>query len=201
MANARFRSTLIAASALVFCVFAEAAQSSVSKIDVTIESSVFASKALGFSYPIPPSYSPNAESGQQFPAKSRLLMMSDAHTGRPFRNRIVLLVDDASEYQLSLHDYAAKVGVALSHQSGRVLVRENSETHFGGKLFFRTDFNLNESGEVLYQSLLCTERRGFWISWTFVAGSAAELEQMITSLADIKFIDEPRDLNAVAKRT
>jgi hypothetical protein len=44
-----------------------------------------------------------------------------------------------------------------------------------------------QEGITLYKSLVCINRSGYWLSWTFVAQSELELDDVVNTLQRISF--------------
>jgi TonB family protein len=166
----------------------------------TIVSSTYANEFLGFWFPIPEGWQVNRESigAEREGAAKRTsgggleLVVLDQHTARPFRNRIVLSALDATGMSVTTQEYVSKfVGVQVK-EDGRELVRDATDVELAGKHFFRADYRQPVSGGALSEAFVCTKLGGYFVGWTFVAGSPQELESLVNSLQRLSFRDESR---------
>jgi TonB family protein len=166
----------------------------------TIVSNTYANEFLGFWFPIPDGWQVNRESvGTEREGEAKLtpgggleLVVLDQHTAGPFRNRIVLSALDATGMSVTTQEYVSKfVGAQVKHE-GRELVRDATDVELGGKHFFRADYKQPFPGGARSEAFVCTKLSGYFIGWTFVAGSPQELESLVNSLQRLSFRDEPR---------
>jgi len=166
----------------------------------TIVSSTYANDFLGFWFPIPEGWQVNRESigaeregaAKRTPGGGLELVVLDQHTGRPFRNRIVLSALEATGMSVTTQEYVSKfVGVQVK-QDGRELVRDATDVELAGKHFFRADYKQTVPGGALSEAFVCTKLSGYFVGWTFVAGSPQELESVVNSLQRLSFRDESR---------
>ena len=157
--------------------------------------------SLGLSYTLPGGFVSKAEPAATGLSGSKYLFIADAANGLFSVNRILLTADDASQYSVSLRDYATKMTKSLATQPETVLAHDIIEVHFANKLFYRSDFNQHSQSGVLYKTAIFHERRGYFLTWFVVAHSEQELETVIRSLGTISFHDVASDLNAIPKKT
>jgi hypothetical protein len=114
-----------------------------------------------------------------------LLFVADRHIGTP--ERVVAYADDVRSYPhpLTPKDYANKVLRALVNRPGMQLVREAYPVEYVGRNFFRADYRENYASGSLWKAFVCTELRGFSLSWTFVATSEEALNDLTNSLGQL----------------
>jgi Gram-negative bacterial TonB protein C-terminal len=160
------------------------------------EATTYKNDELGITFPLPPGYYFLQKPERSFLQGTYVLFIADAHTGRSFRNRILLLADSANRYTMSLKDYTNKMVNAASRLPGNRVVREPMPLVLGGKRWYRADYDERVDNIALHKSLVCGERRGFVLGWTFVAGSQQELNEQVASLAHIGFIDTEQDVRS-----
>jgi TonB family protein len=168
----------------------------------TIVSNTYANEFLGFWFPIPDGWDINREivgaeregEAKQTAGGGLELLVVDQHTARPFRNRIVVTALDTTGMSLTTQEYVSKmVGVQIA-RDGRKLVRDSTDVELAGKHFFRADYKQPVPGGALAEAFVCTKFNGYFLGWTFVAGSAEELEELVNSLQRLSFRDEPAPL-------
>jgi TonB family protein len=166
--------------------------------DGTIVSNTYANEFLGFWFPLPDGWQVNRESAgtgrageaKRAPGGGLELLVIDQHTGRPFRNRIVVTVLDSTGMSVTTQEYVSKfVGVQIA-RDGRELVHDAIDVELAGKHFFRADYKQPVPGGALSEAFVCTKLSGYLLGWTFVAGSPEELEGLVNSLQRLSFRDE-----------
>jgi len=163
-----------------------------------IVSNIYANEFLGFSFPIPDGWEVNREilgteregEAKRTPGGGLELLVVDQHTAKPFRNRIVVSALDATSMSATTQEYVSKFAKVQVNRDGRELVRDAFDVELAGKHFFRADYKQPIPGGALAEAFVCTKFRGYFIGWTFVAGSPEELEGLVNSLQRLAFRDE-----------
>jgi TonB family protein len=165
----------------------------------TISNSIYTNELLGFSYPIPDGWQINRDDvgagregeAKRTPGGGLELLVIDQHTARPFRNRIVMSAIDTTGMSATTREYTSKFVQVQVNREGRELVRDAIDVELAGKHFFRADYKQPISGGALSEAFVCTKFRGYFLGWTFVAGSPEELEGFVNSLQRLTFHDDP----------
>jgi hypothetical protein len=123
-----------------------------------------------------------------------LLLSADRQTGKPIRERILMIADDARQYQhgFTAKQYVTKMTHALIKPPGTDLVREAYAVEYGGKAFNRADYEEKYAGGSLSKAFVSRRVRGYLLSWTFVANSQEELDVLVNSLAHLSFLSAPK---------
>jgi len=117
----------------------------------------------------------------------------------PFSCRLVLLVHRRPSYRASSNEssnyrsihsageyVSAIVHAQVTHANGEV-IRQTSLFIIGENRFDRADYKIVQDGTALYKSMVCTNRNGYWLSWTFAAQSEQELDDVVNTLQNISF--------------
>jgi TonB family protein len=171
----------------------------------TIVGNTYANESLGFLFPIPDGWQVNRDTvgaeregeAERTPGGGLELLVLDQHLTRPFRNRIVVTALDATLTSLTTKEYVSKmVGVQVA-RDGRKLVRDATDVEIAGKQFYRSDYVQPVPGGALAEAFVCTKFRGYYLGWTFVAGSPEELEELVNSLQRLSFRDESKPIVVV----
>jgi TonB family protein len=168
----------------------------------TVVDGVYSNQCLGFSYPIPDGWVPNFEVGTIVPEGMAthssgggvILLVLDQHTGRPFKNRIVLSSMRATGLKVDIDGFVSKFVRAQISQSQEhtELSRDTLPANFAAKQFFRADYRESLPTGALYKAFIATKFREYFLGWTLVAGSPEELEESADSLQRISFgVDGP----------
>jgi TonB family protein len=111
--------------------------------------------------------------------------------GVPYRNRVASSAVDASSLTATTqHFVSVFVNAEKSQQVDWELLRDVFPVDLAGKHFFREDYKESSAGRTLYRAFICTKFRGYFLGWTFAAGSPSELEESVNLLQGIKFSDE-----------
>ena len=189
---------------LLVCFSARAQQSSDSSSSAPAEESgsivrsTYVNEFLGFSYPMPQGWQIDNETvnndgkvkAVHFPGGGLILLMIDQHTGQRLFNRIVLSALDGSSMSVDTQGFVSKFVRAQLGREGMELVRDTFPVDFAGKHFFREDYKESNTGGALYKAFVCTKFRGYFLGWTFAAGSPPELEEALKSLQRIAFVED-----------
>jgi hypothetical protein len=152
-----------------------------------VEDRIYSNDSIGFSYQLPEHFFVHSDLPERLPAGSVLLMIADQRTGRPWRNRIILLADDARKYTRTTKEYAAKIVRAMPSKLNVIILRDAYSVAVGGHEFYRVDYKKTDSGQTIYESFVCVRQRDFFVNWTLLAFSQAELEPMAASIQTVSF--------------
>jgi hypothetical protein len=77
-----------------------------------VEGLTYSNATLGFSYQLPQGFFVNPLP-DNLPSGSLLLMTADTHNGTPWRDRIVLIADDAGKYSWATSEYVTHFGRSM----------------------------------------------------------------------------------------
>lgn len=166
----------------------------------TFENDTYTNAYLGLKYKLPSAdgWFVNSETIQQDASRTNkmagrfLLTVLDRHTGSPMRERVVIMADDSSLYHppLSSRTYVEKVTSAQAKLGNEVPagVRELPFHDVHGNGFFRGDFTEAYPGGKVYKSFVAVEVGGFFVSFTFAAGSADALNNLVGSISQLTFV-------------
>jgi hypothetical protein len=144
---------------------------------------------FGFTYSLSGEWHKSSASPAPLPAGSYYLFIGDRHTGHPLMNRVIVIADVESNYRSirSPGEYvSAIVRQQVTHANAEV-TRQTSLFVAGAKHFDRADYKMVQDGTTLYKSLVGTNRNGYWLSWSFVAQSEQELDDVVNTLQHISF--------------
>jgi hypothetical protein len=67
------------------------------------------------------------------------------------------------------------------------VIREPSSFVSGDNNFYRADYKRSENGIMVYSSMVCINRNGYWLSWNFVTPSQQDLDRAVNTLQYISF--------------
>jgi hypothetical protein len=149
--------------------------------------------SLGLTYQLPDGFSANTDLDDTLPGGSFLLMVADQHTGRPWKNRVLLVADDAKKYpKLTTAEYVAKYVKAKSQRLHAEMLQDGYRFEIAGKEFYRSDYKRTDNGLDVYEAFVCTKLKGYLLSWSFVSASKEELAQMASSIQSVLFRDVGR---------
>lgn len=144
---------------------------------------------FGFSYPLPGEWHNSRVAAAPLPSGAYYLFIGDRDTGHSLLSRVMIIADAGSNYRsgLSAHEYiSAIIRAQVAHANAEV-IREPSSFILGGNHFYRADYKRVEDGITIYNSLVCTKRNNYWLSWNFVAPSQRELDDAVNTLQHISF--------------
>jgi hypothetical protein len=147
---------------------------------------VYRNDFFGFSYSLPGEWHRSSASPAPFPAGSYYLFIGDRHTGHPLMNRVIVIADAETNYR-SIGSAGEYVSAMIRRLANDKVMRQTSPFVVGENHFDRADYELVQDGITLYKSLVCTNRKGYWLSWTFVAQSERELDDVVNTLQHISF--------------
>ncbi|MGA7078205.1 MAG: energy transducer TonB [Terriglobales bacterium] len=164
----------------------------------SIKDNLYTNECFGFSLSLPAGWQLNAKViGGEGKAKHAvgqliLLLLEQDKENSP-GNRIIVTARDASGS--TLEDFVSKsVHSAIdTDREHRQIVKDTYPVDYGGKTFSRADYKQTmSSGGTLYDAVVYTKFRGYYIGETVMSGSPEELDQSANSLAHISFReDEP----------
>jgi len=149
----------------------------------------YKSDFFGFSYLLPGEWQKSRAVGGPPPPGAYYLFIGDRHTGHPLMSRVIVIADAQSNYhsRLSAQQYVSTViDRQIEHAHGD-LIRLPSAFVVGGNHFERADYKTVQDGVTLYKSMVCTDRNGYWLSWTFAAPSERELDDAVNTLQHVSF--------------
>jgi len=171
----------------------------------TIVSNTYANEFLGFWFPIPDGWQVNRASvgaeregqAKRLPGGGLELLIVDRRTARPARNRIVISAVDATGYSSAIEAFVSDFVRAPINETGGEVLREASPVDFAGQHFFRADYKQVLKNGVQWGAFVCTKVSGYFIGWTFIAGSPEELEDIVNSLQRLSFRNEPSPMMGI----
>jgi hypothetical protein len=144
---------------------------------------------LGVTYQLPDDFLVAPDIEDTLPGGSFLLLIADQHTGRPWKNRLLLVADDARKYRsdLTTSEYVAKYIRAKKRDLHAEILRDGYRLEIAGKEFYRADYRKVDGGVPMYETFACTRLKGYLLSWTFASTSQEELAQMASSIQTVSF--------------
>lgn len=173
----------------------------------TIVNDTYTNEFLGFSFPIPAGWQVNRDgvgTGREVEAK-RLpgggleLLIVDRQTGKPSRDRILVVALDASGSSTTAGQFASQMVRGPINDTGGEVLREPFPVDFAGQHFSRADYKQVFNGGTQWGAFVGTKFRGYFLGWSFVAGSLEELEGFVNSLQRLSFgEDKPTAAGAVS---
>jgi hypothetical protein len=147
----------------------------------------YTNDSFGLTYQIPDGFLVNPDLVNPLPAGSFRLLIADQHTGRPWKNRLVLIADEAKKYKSSIatEEYVSNFVAGMPRSLHVEIVHRTHLIEIAGRQFWRADYTKIDSGVKLYQAFICTRLKGFLISWTFTSTSQQELERLADSIKTV----------------
>jgi hypothetical protein len=147
----------------------------------------YTNDSLGLTYQMPDGFLVNPDLANTLPAGSFPLLIADQHTGRPWKNRLVLIADEARKYKSSMatEEYVSNFVAGMPRSLHVEIVHRTHLIEIAGRQFWRADYTKIDSGVELYQAFICTRLKGFLISWTFTSTSQQELERLADSIKTV----------------
>jgi hypothetical protein len=144
---------------------------------------------FSFSYPLPREWHKSTVAAAPLPPGAFYLFIGDRNTGQFLVNRVMVIADAESNYRsgLSEDEYiSAIIRAQVTHAKAQV-IREPASFLVGKWHFYRADYKRPEGGATIYNSLVCTKRKGYFLSWNFVSPSERELGEALNMLQHISF--------------
>jgi len=166
----------------------------------SITNNVYTNECFGFSFVIPDGWQlrerlVGAEAKAGHAQEGELILLSLIQpTHGSSRNKITLRARHANGSAPTVQEFVSDAvhGNIEVNRKDRELLRETYSVDYGGKIFFRADYNQKLSVSTPYKSLVFTKFRGFYIGEVLSAESSGELELAASSLNGIWFgEDEP----------
>jgi len=149
---------------------------------------IYSNDSLGLTYQLPEGFFVNSDLPDRMQTGSLLLMIADQHTGRPLRDRVIMVADDAARYTWTTKEYVTKYVRAKPQRLNVTVLREAYPIQVAGQEFYRVDYKKTEEGKTGYETFVCVRRKGFFVSWTFVSFSQEEeVDQMAGSIQTVSF--------------
>ena len=147
---------------------------------------------FGFSYTLPKEWHKSSVSPSPLPSGAYYLFIGDRDTGHALLNRLTIVADpkNANRPGLSTQEYLSAFIRAEVRQAHAEVTREPSSFSSGGSDFYRADYKWLNNGTTIYSSMVCSERNGYWIDWTFTTPSQQDLDAALNTLQHVSF-DNP----------
>jgi len=149
-----------------------------------VEGLTYSNATLGFSYQLPQGFFVNPLP-DNLASGSLLLMIADTHNGTPWRDRIVLIADDAGKYSWTTSEYVAHFVRSMPAKLQTVVLRDTYPLRVGGQDFFGVDYQKTDEGKTMYQTFLCTRLKGSYLSWTFTSLNKKQVGELAASVKTI----------------
>jgi hypothetical protein len=151
-----------------------------------VDGLTYSNATLGFSYQLPQGFFVNPQP-DSLPAGAVVLVIADKHNGTPWRDRIVLVADDAGKYSWTTSEYVTHFVRSMPANRHIVLLRETYPLKIAGQDFFRADFQKTNEGKTVYQAFIATRLKGSLVSWTFTSLNNKEVGEMAASVNTVVF--------------
>ncbi len=147
---------------------------------------------FGFSYTLPKEWHKSSVSPSPLPSGAYYLFIGDRETGHALLNRVTIVADpeSANRPAVSAQEYLSAFIRAEVRQSHAEVTRELSSFSSGGRDFYRADYKWVNNGTTTYSSMVCAERNGYWLDWTFTTASQHDLDDALDTLQHVSF-DNP----------
>ena len=152
-----------------------------------IEGLAYSNATLGFTYQLPQGFFVNSLP-DHLPPGSLPLLVADKHNGTPWRDRILLVADDAEKYSWTTSEYVTHFVRSMPAKRHVILLRETYPLKIAGQDFFRADFQKTDEGKTVYQAFIVTRLKGSLVSWTFTSLSNKEVGEIAASVNTIAFV-------------
>lgn len=154
-------------------------------------SSVYRNTEFGFSYKVPFAWVDRTkamEDDTSDPAKSKLLLAVFERppevVGDTINSAVIVTAESAASYPglRSAGDYMGPL-TELTTSKGFKASGDPYQFRFGTATLVRGDFVRNVGSLAMHQSSLVLLRKGFVISFTFIAGSEDEIDELVEKLS------------------
>jgi len=149
-----------------------------------VERLTYSNATLRFSYQLPQGFFVNPLP-DNLPSGSLLLMIADTHNGTPWRDRILLVADDAGKYSWTTSEYVTHFVRSLPAELQIVVLRDTYPLKVSGRDFFGVDYQKTDEGKTVYQTFICTRLKSSFVSWTFTSLNKKQLGELATSVNTI----------------
>jgi hypothetical protein len=153
---------------------------------------MYRNEFFGFSYTLPKEWHKSSVSPSPLPSGAYYLFVGDRDAGHALLNRITIVADPESaiDHRVSTPDYLSVLIRAEVRQFHAEVTRELSSFSSGGSDFYRADYKWMNNGTLIYSSMVCVERNGYWLDWNFTTPSQQDLDDALNTLQHISF-DNP----------
>jgi hypothetical protein len=151
-----------------------------------LEGLTYSNAALGFSYQLPQGFFVNPQPGT-LPLGSLLLMIADKHNGTSWRDRILLIADDAGKYSWTTSEYVTHFVRSIPAKLRVVVLRDTYSLKIAEHYFFRVDYQKADEGKTVYQTFVCTRLKDSLVSWTFTSLDEKQVGEMAASVSRVAF--------------
>ena len=151
-----------------------------------VEGLTYSNVTLGFSYQLPQGFFVNPLP-DNLPTGSLLLMIADTHNGTPWRDRIILVADDAKNYSWNAPEYVTHFVRAFPAKLNVIVLRDTYPLKIAGREFFGVDYRKTDEGKTMYQTFLCTRLTDYFVSWTFTSLDEKRVGEIAASASKIAF--------------
>jgi len=147
---------------------------------------------FGFSYSLPGEWHKSRVAPAALPPGAYYLFIGDRDTEESLLNRVTVVADPESYNRpgLSTQEYLSAFIRAQVRNSNAEIIREPSSFVSGENNFYRADYKWVRNGITVYSSMVCAERKSYWLSWSFATPSQRNLDDAMNTLQHISF-DHP----------
>src|SRR5581483_8926967 len=147
-----------------------------------LDGSTYTNRLLDFSFALPTGWEPRQDLAHELRDGSFVLLVADRENETPYRDRLLIIADIAARYpSLSLSGYVHKLAESW-HTQGSEILHQGLDEDVGSQHFYRVDYADPSGPAVLYKTFIATQRRGFFLSWTFVVQRKEQLTELVQSL-------------------
>jgi hypothetical protein len=109
-------------------------------------------------------------------------MIADTHNGTPWRDRIILIADDATKNSQTTSEYVTHFVRSMPAKLNTVVLRDTYSLKVAAQEFFGVDYQKTDEGGTLYQTFLCARLKGYFVSWTFTSLDKKRLRELTASV-------------------
>jgi len=147
---------------------------------------------FGFTYALPGGWHKSRVAPAALPPGAYYLFIGDRDTGESLLNRVTVVADPRSYNRpgLSTQEYLSAFIRAQVRNSNAEVIREPFSFVSGENNFYRADYKWVHNGITVYSSMVCVERKSYWLSWSFATPSERNLDDGMNTLQHISF-DRP----------
>jgi hypothetical protein len=144
---------------------------------------------FGFSYTLPEEWHESSVRPTSLPPGTYYLFICDRDTGRSLLNRIMIVADPEGHNRpgTSTQEYLSAYIRAQAKYFGAEVTREPSRFVQGEITFYRADYKRVENGTTVYNSMVCTKRNNYWLSWNFASPSQRDFDDAVNTIQRISF--------------
>jgi hypothetical protein len=147
---------------------------------------------FGFSYALPGEWYKSRVAPAALPSGAYYLFIGGRDTGESLVNRVIVVADLESYNRsgLTTQEYLWAFITAQIRNANAEVIRGPSSFVSVENNFYRADYKRSENGIMVYSSMVCTKRNGYWLSWNFVTPSQRGLDDAVNTLQHVSF-DRP----------